>query len=364
MKVILLLPRQESRYSIFFETFSNLRSALSSLTIDCRIVEVGIAEGAAFPYESVERIAEEDLGAFLRANFSEDTYFVAVDGHALMRRLYRLGSVRNLLIWVHYLYGMKFIFDAYRRTDRMLPGQSMEVFAERYAGLVPNSAAIQLSRFYWRTLQRHPVVAQSLWTELLLERYFSVPTLGTLLIPVDPQAYDVDLTLPRAGVMVFLGDRRDTNLTVLHSTLSALGKKLTNPIDYFGEEESGSIFTGKFGIEMNYLGKIQRRDLCQRLSQHVMTIAPVYNGNFEMVPVESLLCGTPVISFPQPFMEVTGESGMVACIWNRRDVIERATEWPDLQLQVRTEMRETILEKMSSLAVARKLVRYLTLMRE
>lgn len=364
MKVILLLPQQKSVYSIFFEMFANLRAALSSLGTACRIVEVGSRGAASFPYGSAERIPEEDLGPYLRTNSSEDTYFVAVDGYALMKPLYRLGRVNNLLIWAHYFHGHKFLFKAYRRTDRTYSGFSKGLIAENFAGYVPNLAAIHLSRFYWKTLQRHPVVAQSLWTELLLERTLSVPTIGTLRIPVDPQAYDVDLTLPRAGTLVFLGDRTDTNLTVLYSTIRELGKKLTSPIDYFGEEASGSIFTRKFGVKMNYLGKIDRSELSHHYSRHMITIVPIYNGNFEMVPIESILCGTPVITFPQPFMEVTGDNNMVACIWNRRGVMDSVRKWSGLQLEEKIEVKERILKQMSSQTVARKLLWHLNTMGE
>lgn len=364
MKVILLLPQQKSECSIFFQMFANLRVALSSLGIVCRIAEVETRGGVSFPYSGIEKVSTEGLGSFFRINSSEDTYFVTVDDYALMRRLHRLGHVDNLLIWAHYFYGHKFLFQEYRRIDRGFPRLSGRIILGKLAGYAPNFVAIQLSRWYWETLRRYPVVAQSLWTELLLERVFSVPTLGTLLVPVDPQICNVDLTLPRAGTLVFLGDQTETSLTALHTTLCALGEELTHPIDYFGDQRSGMLFAHEFGINMNYLGKISRSDLSLHFSKHLMTIAPVYNGTFEMVPIESLLCGTPVVSFPQPFMEVVGESKMVKCIWNLKGVTESVTEWSNLRFEERVEMRERILKRMNSLVVASNLIGYLTVIKE
>ncbi|PSN81861.1 hypothetical protein B9Q01_09745 [Candidatus Marsarchaeota G1 archaeon OSP_D] len=54
----------------------------------------------------------------------------------------------------------------------------------------------------------------------------------------------------------------------------------------------------------------------------MVTITPIYNGNFEMVPIESLLSGTPVITYIQPFIEVTGQSLLIANINNKKELKE------------------------------------------
>jgi hypothetical protein len=43
--------------------------------------------------------------------------------------------------------------------------------------------------------------------------------------------------------------------------------------------------------------------------------------------LSSLLCGTPVITFPQPFMEVTGDSPMVANIEKPPEVRTKVRSW-------------------------------------
>jgi hypothetical protein len=41
-----------------------------------------------------------------------------------------------------------------------------------------------------------------------------------------------------------------------------------------------------------------------------------------MVPIESLLSGTPVITYIQPFIEVTGQSLLIANINNKKELKE------------------------------------------
>jgi hypothetical protein len=111
-----------------------------------------------------------------------------------------------------------------------------------------------------------------------------------------------------------------------------------------------------YGIKMNYLGKISREDLIKEYSLHFLTIAPVFNGNFEMVPIQSLLSGTPVITYLQPFMELTGECIMVANINNLIEVKDKIIAWKDLNVLTREKIKSIILERMNAKRVANDLL--------
>ncbi len=356
MKLVLILPGQRSVYSNLYEVYVDLNNALLSLGIESRIVLVRGDEYAKFPFGDVDVKDFSGLSALFDASHDQDTVFLTVDDHPMMRWIGKRQKVNNLVIWAHYLYGQRYVFPLYRNAKTVLLPDIADRAINRFASLIPNALAIRASAFYWRTLKMYPVFAQSLWTGLMLERMFSVPVLGTLLIPVDRRLYEFPMPSKREGLLVFLGDASDTDLNALNKTLIMLGSDEISNIDYFGDRESGEIFKKKFGREMNFIGKVERRELLKEYSEHELTISPVFNGSFEMVPIQSLLCGTPVISFNQPFMEVTRESDMIANIHNAGEIRTKVQIWKSLTMDSRERMKNIILEKMESKKVAENLL--------
>jgi len=122
----------------------------------------------------------------------------------------------------------------------------------------------------------------------------------------------------------------------------------------------GLIFNKKFNENIKYLGKLDRKDLSKEYSKHLVTITPIYNGNFEMVPIESLLSGTPVITYIQPFIEVTGQSVLIANINNKKEIKRKFNYWfsNDLSHDLKI-MKGKILDVMDNAKVARDLLNYL-----
>ena len=78
-----------------------------------------------------------------------------------------------------------------------------------------------------------------------------------------------------------------------------------------------------------------------------------------MVPIQSLLCGTPVISFAQPFLEVTGENNMIANIQNSGEIKYKTEQWKNFDQQEKKLVRRLIFKKMGSRKVAQDLLRHL-----
>jgi len=359
VKITLILPGQKSVYSILYEGYADLNSALISLGIESRIIIVKCGEYAKFPFGDVDVTDFSDLNDLFDASMDKDTVFLTVDDHHMIRWLGKRKRVTNLVIWAHYLYGQRYVLPLYRDMETGLPVDSANRIINLFSSWIPNTLAIQSSGFYWRTLKMYPVFAQSLWTALMLERIFSVPVLGTLLIPVDRNFYEFPTQNKREGVLVFLGDASDTDLNTLNKTLTLLDSDDISRIDYFGERKSGEIFEKKFGRKMNFIGKVERRELLKEYSEHELTISPIFNGNFEMVPIQSLLCGTPVISFNQPFMEVTGESDMIANIHNAGEIKNKVRMWKSLTTDSRQTIRNIIFEKMESKKVGESLLKQL-----
>lgn len=356
MKLILVLPSQANQYSNLYEVFADLNSGLTSIGIESKIVEVKMSGDAVYPFGSVERIKMTELFNFFSSQSDRNTVFVTVDDHNLVKWLSKNKKIQNLVIWAHYFYGARYIFQSYRNSNPVFSLTFMEKLRNLLASMIPNFIARRVSGFYWKALCRYPVFSQSIWTGLLLERVFSIPVLGTILIPVEQSLYNFQQTKKRYGILVFLGNSGETDLASLFEVLHNLEPDLITRLDYFGNEKAGKIFCNVYGIKMNFIGKVSRKNLLRAYSEHMITITPIFDGNFEMVPIQSLLCGTPVISFAQPFLEIIGQNDMIANIRNIGEIKYKVKLWRNLDQQVRKLIRTTIFEKMDNKKVAKDLI--------
>ena len=356
MKLLLILPSQKSIYSNLYEVYNDICSALIEMGVKTDLVEVRCRGRAKFPFYPIKQIELRELLTFLSLEASSKTFYVSVDDYTIVKLLSKNNTVKNMIIWAHYFYGARLIFKSYRSNRFPLTLTAKEKIISLLSAYVPGSIYLLQSTFYWKTLNRYPVFAQSIWTGLLLERVFNIPVLGNLLIPVNTNLFNFQLSNIKHGILVFLGNAMDTNLNALWLVLNSIASANMGRIDYFGEESSGTKFEMTYGIKMNYLGKISREDLIKEYSLHFLTIAPVFNGNFEMVPIQSLLSGTPVITYLQPFMELTGECIMVANINNLIEVKDKIIAWKDLNVLTREKIKSIILERMNAKRVANDLL--------
>lgn len=357
MKIVLLLPFQNTRYSILYNVYRDLYEAILEMGIPIKILEVKLTGTIRYPYGNTEFI---DKAEIMNLEILDDTYVVTVDDHGLIRYLSSIRPIKNLLIWAHYFYGSKFLFQAYRNRNNSNEHSLNPLSFGKIFGIIPQSVGLRISKFYSKTLKLYPVVSQSVWTGLLLERVYSIRTSGILRVPVDPEIYEVNLNAVREGILIFLGNNDETDLFSLFNVINIIKTSQKNiKLDYFGDFQSGKTFQEKYGIKMNYLGSIERKELSIQYSTHIATIAPIYNGNFEMVPIESLLCGTPVISFLQPFLEVIGDSFLVANINNISEIERKIKSWFLLDVKQRGVEKNKILDQMNNKIIARQLIEYL-----
>jgi len=352
----LLLPKQRSKYSVLYDIYNDLCLGLSRIGAQHEVLQLDDREGEDFPYFPVRRV---DVREALDVMRSPDAPLVTVDDFPLMGYLHRARITVPITVWVQYFYGHKFFLARYRDLWRRNFGAPLWA---RATGHIPQSLWLRIARFYWEPLRRSRVLAQSLWTALLLERVYDVPVLGVLYLPIEPSYYPRGRD-KRRGALVFLGNEEDTDLFALSQAMRAL--RSVDPgieFDYFGDEGVGKEFNRRFGEDIRYLGKLERADLGREYSRHMVTIVPVYNGTFEMVPVQSLLAGAPVIMYMQPFMEVVGHTPLVANIEDTNAVEMAVRRWlsgnPAMEREVEA-VRYRILDEMNPAVVASRLLDYL-----
>ena len=343
-----------------YDIFDNISYALDEMQVNWEIIFI---EKPGMHYNSnLEKpnvIDVKHLKKYIESNSDKGTIFFTIDDYYIAKTLFKMNLNANLLIWAHYFMGHRFIFHKYNRTDHLfsisLPFRLSRILSE----LVPNLILRILLRKYVGALSKASVVSQSLWTDLLLERVHDIKTLGLLLIPVNPESFPINFTERTSRLLLFLGNFDETELTLLYDSIQVVKEVMPiDGIDFFGTEETGQLFQNNFHIKLEYVGKVSKEKLSAHYQSHFLTICPIYNGTFEMVPIESLLSGTPVISFIQPFMEVTGQSQMVANILNLSEIRRKTLLWNRLDNEIRINERNKILDVMDSRKVAQQFINY------
>ncbi len=360
MEIILLIPIQKSKYSIIYNIFDDLCLALNETGVKWERVFVNTSGIIYDDYEKNVKIIEgKALKKYIETNSKRETIFVTIDDFYIIKLLNGRKANVNLLIWANYFCGHRFIFHRYNEIDPLFfTGFFIRLFLRLFE-FSPNFILRILCRKYIGTLAKANVVSQSIWTDLLLERVYSIKTKGILPIPLNQELLPINIMERAQKLLLFLGNYNETDLSSLYDAIEAVkGVVNIDGIDFFGTEETGQIFQSHFHIELTYVGKLSRKELSTCYRSHFLTICPIFNGTFEMVPVESIMSGTPVISFIQPFMEVTGQSQMIANILNVPEIKTKTLLWKKLDSEIREKERNKILVVMDSRKVAEQLITY------
>ncbi|MEM3455577.1 MAG: hypothetical protein QXT72_03360 [Candidatus Micrarchaeia archaeon] len=351
-KIYIVLPMQSSVYSGAYTIYNDLYLGLKKLNIESEIILVKADNNNAnFPYFKTEKLEIENLKNFIDKNKG---FYLLMDDFSILKYLFKNKiKLRNTLIWAHYFFGHKFIFKRYVRYPRI---NFNEYNFTEILEFIPLYFLKKTAKFYYKTLNNHRTIAQSVWTDLLLERVYDIHTEGILYMPVEPDYYLMNNKKDNR-VLVFLGGTADSDLFALHKTIKIL-EKLDSSLRYdsFGDKFISDYFNKKFNFNLNYLGKLERKELNNEYGKHLLTISPIYNGNFEMMPIESLLCGTPVITYVQPFMEVTGQSVLISNINNEKEIERNFYIWLKDIDNERLYMRNKILDVMENVKIGKELI--------
>jgi len=207
-RINLVLPVQRSRFSTIYNVYNDLYLGLKKIGFDSEIILIKTFENySKFPYFNVKEVNIKDLNDIL---LLDEQFSLTVDDFEIMNYFFKNNiRIKNLLIWAHYFYGHKFIFERYRELWK-------ENFSIPYyinlIDYIPFYILRRKAKFYYRALSNNKTVAQSLWTDLLLERVYNIFTEGILYIPVEYEFYDVNEYSKENRALIFFGEKDDVDL--------------------------------------------------------------------------------------------------------------------------------------------------------
>ena len=359
MRVKVLIPLQKENLSVFNSIFDMICNLLKVENIKYDKVYVNFLKGKKVIDPRNVILESRELVSYMQ-NEEKDNIFFTIDDYNLLRTIYGVNLNKKIIIWAHYFIGHRFIFRRYNQIDSKFSVSKWGKILNHLTGFVPIAFLPIIFRKYIEPLKKNFVVSQSVWTDLLLERIYSIQTMGLLPIPVESGMWQHYPEQKKEGVIVFLGNYSETDLNCLKVTLKLLKEYIQlSKIDYFGSEETGTLFSKEFDMPLNYLGKLSQEKLRESYQNHILTICPIFNGNFEMVPIESILCGTPTITYIQPFMEISGNSEMIANILNQTEIKVKIINWKRIDTDLIDKERNKILSRMDVINVRKSLVEYI-----
>lgn len=356
----LLFFQRASRFEVMNYVYTDLYNGFGQLGFKIPVIEVKDpqlnAENSVpdFPVRQIEADEFQDL-------LKGDNRLITDDNFSIIRLLSGIdANLSHLTIWVNYFYGHRFIFRQYRDMPYGL-GYRERL---RHLGMnfMPPSLTSRITKWYVNTLARSQTIAQSIWTSLLLSRVYKLKCSGVVYMPVDPLYYEFPLDHERElKCLIFFGNNYDTDLNILYETIK-LAKTIVSDLEFeaFGNSGQAILFEKTTNIHVKFHNAIERKRLSELYNRSLFTICPIYNGNFERVPIESLLTGTPVISYIQPFLEVTGETSLIANIQNPGEVRRKILGWINGELSIeRYSLKKNILSVMEYRKVARNFMQHM-----
>lgn len=249
---------------------------------------------------------------------NESERVLTIDSYPIMEALSKIDkSPRDkIIIWVHYFKGHSRLFSQYRQERKVLTGHAR--FSDSAISMLPPKLYDLGVKNYLKTLKKGTVIAQSIWTCLLVNRVYNVKCQGIVPVPIDEEEYSSIRNCQKdPQYLIFLGNYGDTKLTETVELVKWVKTEFSSLRAHsFGSSELSGRLSELSGVEIQYHGKVPKKELIELYAKSLFTVSPIYNGNFEMVPIESILSGTPVVTYYQPFMEITGNFHGVANLNN------------------------------------------------
>ncbi|BBD73495.1 hypothetical protein HS1genome_1884 [Sulfodiicoccus acidiphilus] len=358
-KIALIVPSHLSEFSGLYQNVKDIYKGILKNNLESKIfiVNTGIKNNIdeIFKGYSFEVIDKSDI---IHINKETDAIFHA-DDHSLVRILNRMNyNTLFSITWVIYLFGQEIWVEGIKKLRRENAGFSLENLRGYLIDFVPRKLMDYFIGWYAGYLRKQYVLAVSSWAANVLEKILGIPTRGIMYTPVDTDFYPfVPPSKKDSRILIFLGSKRDTDIILLTKVLEII--KRINPslgLDTFGSEELYVKLKEK--VPLTYLGKLTRQELGKEYGRHLITIAPQFDGTFEMVPIESLLTGTPVITYMNSLIEVVKCDHMVLNIENI-ELLEKylrfLTKSEDMDV-VSRELREKIAEHVDVKRNAQQLI--------
>lgn len=350
-KLVVVFPSRTFKFSGIYNVTEDLHNGLEKERIDHDLLLVILNDNYAEPSFQCKKVTISDF----KTVFSKLDYYLIPDDYELIDYLYANAIYGyDIVIWSHYFKGHRMIFSEY--NDKVLNKNSFEMIMSFMHNYMPYVFWRLFVRKYVAYLKKNILISQSLWSCLLLNRVYNLNCQRIISLPIDPIYFRENKAVLNQA-LIFLGGKLDTDLLKLQHVLTLI-KNTVGDIHYniIGDKETFELFKITNQIDASFQADVSRSDLQDIIAKMKFTINPIFLGTFEMFPIESLMCGTPVITYIQPFLEVVGESALVSYIHSDNDIENNLIIWLKNNLEAEKKRIRGILEfNMGSDKIAREI---------
>jgi glycosyltransferase involved in cell wall biosynthesis len=361
-EIIIFLPK------VFNEPFFNLNVitiylyyGMKEIGLNPKIVELSATgDQNTLPknIENYDLAKYSDLSYYLE----DYSYFLGYDVDIFLKYLRKTKTDKKILIWAQYFSGSRFIFKSYYDLATLTKLKKIEGYTSLY--IIPPFLWRFATRKYVNTLRSNYLISQSLWTSLLLNRVYNLKSAGVVYLPVMENIFPKNYS-ERDKITIFFGTYNDTYIEDVINILYSIKNDLKKyQIISYGTSSSSfkfsDLFSLKLGQKIEHYHRIETHKLYELMSSSVFSISPIFVGTFEYMPIESLMCGTPVLTYQQPFMEVTGSTNMIANIEDPENSSRRILSWlKGIENNEINAIKGRILDNMDYRIVAKKIFYYI-----
>jgi len=169
------------------------------------------------------------------------------------------------------------------------------------------------------------IIANSQTTANLLHILYGLEPKGVVYPPLDTEVFKPHKIEKRDQVVLYLGSHAgDTDESFVRKILKVLESRSFEVLIM-----GNKIFREKLQTEFNVtqISDVSDDELARVYSRCKLVVCPQEWETFGYVPMESMLCGTPVLAFAsQPFSELVQDKDTAQLVYGRRALLERLKE--------------------------------------
>jgi len=287
----------------------------------CPEVLQGIDDVKSFTSGTVSTGNLDELVRILKRSGVD--YIVSDDYAPRVELLMKLSRRLNLRkgVYVQLLYGMHALMRSYSKG-------TVNFKSELTFSLIPLIPFRLLSKRYRDLLKDcDTLMANSHFTASILCYLYGLEVRGVLYPPVDEMIFRPYLSNGTVKeVVLYCGSNAgDTDPALLKQLLELLvNSNCIDKINLLGNKAVYSLM-GEFvsHSKVNLIESVSDMELAAVYSKSILTISPQEWETFGYVPVESMLCGTPVLAFAsQPSSELVERKETARLVYSRKAFIE------------------------------------------
>jgi glycosyltransferase involved in cell wall biosynthesis len=320
MKIAILLAYESSPYAGAARPFINWAKELRkgkdcdvefvSLEVGNKVVEVLSKLG--FDFCDISSLNDEEYDLILTDDYIER-----------LKILRKIKGVSRKAVYAQILYGVHSISEIHK------PFLLKEKLIFAIAKCIP--FWILKQRFTKLLNTADVIIANSQTTSNLLHLLYGIESHGVVYPPVDETVFKPQPTEDNLGeVMVYCGSNAgDTDFMLLKQILKLLiSSKYVHKTNLLGNRAIYRFLNDVSNNPMiNILGNINDSELAGIYSTNILTISPQEWETFGYVPIESVMCGTPVLAFAsQPFAELVQNKKIAHLVYSKKELLKTLKE--------------------------------------